>query len=154
MRLEKRRRWLVVPLTLCLLVSAPAQDGPAETASRVRELARALVSAKSQEERAALLASKKQLVTPDLRKQLIAEGNTFLAEGKYAEASGVYELAGRVAEQINDAEGVAAVSLNVGTVHYLQGNYERALASYQKARQLFEQRNDRAEVGRAFAGSG
>ena len=119
-----------------------------------RELTRSLLNAKSPQERADLLAAHTALVTVGLRRWLISEGTTFLAEGKYAEAINAFDIAKSVSEQIKDDAGIGTASLNTGTVLYLQGNYDGALAKYQEARAIFAKIKDQLELARALMGIG
>ena len=144
--------WLVAT-ALCSAI-APFAYGQIDEIAHARELAESLVRAKTPEERTRLLTSHKQLITVALRRALIIEGNTFLAEGKYADAIATYDTAKSIAEQIGDKAGVGAALLNTGTVFYLQGNLEKAVESYQAARQIFVETKDQAELGRVLMGIG
>jgi len=143
----------VIAVSLCLSISAFTQE-QSNDPHEIQEFARALIRAKTQEERGALLVTKKHLVTVQLRKALLAEGNSFLAEGRYSEASDAFGQASTIADQIGDKAGIGAASLNIGTVYYLLGDYDRALGSYQKARTIFEEKKDGAELARALVGIG
>lgn len=123
-------------------------------AVKIRELTRSLLKAKSPQERADLLATNKELVSVPLRRWLISEGTTRLAEARYAEASDAFNIAKEVAEQAQDQTGVATASLNIGTVLFLQANYDAALESYQQARGIFARTKDRPELARALMGIG
>lgn len=123
-------------------------------AVKIRELTQSLLKAQSPQERSDLLASNKELVTSVLRRWLISEGTTRLAEAKYTEASNAFNIAKFVAEQLQDHAGVATASLNIGTVLYLQGNYDAALESYQQAREIFARTRDQLELARALLGIG
>ena len=112
--------------------------------SLTRELAESLARAKTPEERTRLLTSHKALITVALRRALIIEGNSLLAEGKYSDATTAYDTAKSISEQIGDKAGVGAALLNTGTVFYLQGNLERAVESYQAAQQIFSDTKDQA----------
>lgn len=149
-----RSRWLgVIAISLCLLSSTPAQKSFNDLYES-REFARALARARTQDERSALLVTKKHLVNVELRKALLAEGNGLLSEGSYSQAADLFGLARAVADQIGDTEGIGAASLNIGTVYYLQGDYVKALDSYQKARTIFEGKKDKAELARVLVGIG
>src|SRR5215216_7846037 len=75
-----------------------SQIQPAE----FEELATTLVTLKSAQERESLLSKKRDLMTPDLRKALIRQGNTRLLAGQYATAFDIYGLAQNIAEKIGD----------------------------------------------------
>ena len=152
--MQSAMKYFLCALILALSLSSVgwAQgDNPAVT-DRIELLANELVRAKSAEERTALLAAAKDLVTPELRKELIKRGNNFLLTGRYGKAFDVYTVAESVAGQINDKEGIASASLNIGTVHYFQGNFDLALQQYQRARTLFTSLGNRMEAANALSG--
>src|SRR5687768_7075598 len=88
-------------LTLFLSLFAPmslAQRPDSKFADFARELLRSDSTAKRSE----LLAANKELVTIELGKELVKQGNFLLLAGKYSAAFDVYSLAGNVSSQIND----------------------------------------------------
>ncbi len=123
-------------------------------AVRLRQLTYSLLNAKSPQEREDLLAANKDFVTVALRRWVISEGTTLVAEGKYAKAMEAFDIAKAIAEQIQDSTGIAAASLNRGTVFFIQGNYDAALESYQRARAIFAKTKDQLELARALMGIG
>ncbi|HYJ87042.1 MAG TPA: tetratricopeptide repeat protein [Pyrinomonadaceae bacterium] len=118
----------------------------------VNDFAVQLTAARSEQERATLLAANKELVTIRLRRVLIQKGNVLLTAGQYAKAFDVYVAAKHVAEQIGDKEGVATAMLDLGTVYYLQANYTSALDHYKQARELFVQAGNNYEAAKALSG--
>ena len=145
--------YLVQPLLLILFLSLNvfSQIQPTTTAE-FEDLATDLVTLKSPQERESLLSKKRNLMTPDLRKALIRQGNTQLLEGRYATAFDIYGLAQNIAEQIGDKEGIAAAALDIGTVYYFQANYPAALEHYRKARELFTEVTNDYESAKALSG--
>jgi CHAT domain-containing protein/tetratricopeptide (TPR) repeat protein len=129
-----------------------AQTQPSTTLAEVEDLALTLVTLKSPHERESLLARKKGLMTPELRKALIRKGNAQLVAGRYSTAFDIYGLAQNVAEQIGDREGVATAWLDIGTVYYFQANYPAALEHYKKARELFLEVTNHYESAKALSG--
>ena len=107
-------------------------------ASAFEDLTDALVAAKTEEERAALLAGEKELVTGELRRVLLNQGNRLFNQSNYPQALTVYRLAQDIAEQIGDQAGIAFTLYNKGEVHRLLSNYPQALEAYQKAQMTFE----------------
>src|SRR6185503_3978713 len=101
---------------------------------------------------ATLLAENTELVTTRLRKVLVQKGNVLLTAGQYAKAFDVYVAAKHVSEQIGDKEGVATATLDIGTVYYLQANYNSALDHYQQARELFVRIGNNYEAAKALSG--
>jgi CHAT domain-containing protein len=133
---------------LLVLTQTPTPILPTE----VDDFATLLITTRTSEERANLLANKKDLLTPALRRSLIRQGNFHLMAGQYASAFDIYSLTRNVAEQIGDKEGIATALLDIGTVYYFQANYSAALEQYQKARQLFLEVNNWYEAGKALSG--
>lgn len=141
----------LLALTLFLTVFTPM--GVAQRPdSRVADFARELVRSDSTAKRSELLVAKRELLTTDLGKELVKQGNFLLLAGKYSVAFDVYSLAGSVSSQINDSEGLASASLNIGTVYYFQGNYGPALEYYRRARTLFTSTGNQAEAAKALSG--
>jgi len=139
-------------MMLCGSASVLAQPTRPSFADPVETLAGQLANAKSDEERSALLAANKELLSRNLRQALIQKGNVLLTQGQYAKAFDVYGIAKRVADQIGDKEGVATASLDIGTVYYLQANYKSALDHYQQARKLFVEVGNSYEAAKALSG--
>ena len=146
----RRTAFLLVVFLQAAFISA--QNQPPATLAEYDDLATTLVSLKSKIERESLLAKNKALMTPDLRKALIRQGNAQLMAGRYSTAFDIYGLAQNIATQIGDKEGVASASLDIGTVYYFQANYPAALEHYQKARELFTEVTNHYESAKALSG--
>ncbi len=149
MELPKRLSVFVLVTVIGCSLSTHAQNPP--PISNVEDFATVLIT-KSPQERTSLLSTKKELMTPDLRKALIREGNIHLMAGRYSTAFDIYGLAQNIAEQIGDKEGVASASLDIGTVYYFQANYPAALENYRKARELFSEVPNHYESAKALSG--
>jgi len=143
-------RLLVVLLLLSL--DLYAQTPPQTSLSDLDDFALTLVTLKSQQEREQLLAKNRALMTPDLRRVLIRQGNSQLLAGRYSQAFEIYGVAQNVAEQIGDKEGIATAWLDIGTVYYFQANYPAALEHYKKARDLFTEVTNPYESAKALSG--
>ena len=143
------KRAICIALFLTIVVSVCAAQQPAR--SEVNSFAQQLVNSSSQQ-RSELLVAHPQLVTVALRRELLRRGNNLFIDTKYAPALDVYRLAEKVAEQIKDREGVAEISLNIGSVYYFQAQYDLALESYRKAQQLFATLGNRFEAARSLLG--
>lgn len=139
-------------IVLLLTVSIHAQTPPQASFSELEDLASELITLKSQQAREQLLAKNKALMTPDLRKVLIRRGNSQLLAERYSTALDIYGVAQSIAEQIGDKEGVAAASLDIGTVYYFQANYPAALEHYKRARDLFTEVTNHYESAKALSG--
>ncbi len=143
-------RLLLIVFLLALTIHA--QSPSPTSSSEVDDLATKLITLKSQQEREQWLAMNRALMTPDLRKALIRQGNSQLLAGRYSTAFDIYGVARNVAEKIGDKEGVAAASLDIGTIYYFQANYPAALEHYQKARDLFNEVPNHYESAKALSG--
>ena len=152
MQLLVRQVLVVLLLGALCVVRSHAQQPEAKPSADIDAFADTLLATPSPQERQQLLARKKELVTPDLRKALIREGNTHLMAGRYSTAFEIYDLAQNIAQQIGDKEGVASASLDIGTVYFFQANYPAALEHYQKARQLFREVPNDYESAKALSG--
>ncbi|HEV8366979.1 MAG TPA: tetratricopeptide repeat protein [Pyrinomonadaceae bacterium] len=142
--------WAV--LAVFALACPTLSQSPPILPSQVDDFATLLIITKSPQERSTLLANKKDLLTPDLRRALIRQGNVHLMAGQYASAFEIYGIARTIAEQIGDKEGVATAYLDTGTVYYFQANYTSALEHYHKARELFTEVNNQYESAKALSG--
>ena len=141
-----------VIVILLLTLNARGQTQPTTTLADFDDLALTLTTLKSPQEREQLLTQKKDLMTPDLRKALIRQGNAQLMAGRYAQAFDIYGIARNVAETIGDKEGIATASMDIGTVYYFQANYPAALEHYRKARELFSEVTNNYESAKALSG--
>src|SRR6185295_5456667 len=101
--------------------------------SEAKDLAKALASAKTDEERATMLAQKKELVTVELVRALYEHGRDFRNQRKFPEALANSRLGLSLAEQIGDKTGVGDFLYNIGYVFYLQGDKAQALEYLQKS---------------------
>ena len=102
------------------------------------DLAAALIAAKTDDERAKLLATEKDLITVELRKALIRQADKLRVQSHYAQALAVYDLTYGIAAQIGDKSGVASALRGIGGVKYYQADYKASLEYYQKSLGLSE----------------
>jgi len=107
------------------------------------DLADALVAAKTEEERVALLAAEKELVSGELRQALARLGDRFRLQENYPQALTAYRLAQSVAEHIGDKAGIARSLSDIGDVYQLQGDFGSAMNYYQRSLNLKETANDK-----------
>lgn len=155
---------LSLRLVACLLLSCSyplsygfSQSPPqADSASQmtIEEFTSSLLTAKTVEEQRALLAAKKNLVTVELRKALIARGGELRERGQFPAALAAYEVARVVAQSIADEAGIAFALLNVGRVYVMQDNYSAAISHLQQASAAFEKLKDKDGMGQALNGLG
>lgn len=153
-------RWFGILLfTLCLVPGSFAQSQPARptdtTVNAVEELAAALVAAKTDEERTALLEAKQELQTATLVQSLLRQGNRLRTQGIFrqpgaTQALAIFQLAQRLAEQMGDKAGSANALISMGDVHRNQSNQNLALEHYRKSLALREALNDKAGIAGAL----
>jgi tetratricopeptide (TPR) repeat protein len=144
----------VIFLLLLMVTTAGAgiaQETIGPTSGDAEKFAVELTSS-SAAKRNELLAAHPERITVALRKELIQHGNLRFASTQYAQALEIYQLVEKVSEQIGDKEGLAATWLNMGSVYYFQGNYERAIDHYRKSEAAFSALGNPVEVGRCRFG--
>src|SRR5713226_7206809 len=117
--LYARGRWYwVMIISLGLLAPGFAQE-PARTPLRPataeeEALVAALLAAKTETERTALLTADPARVTFKVVNVLVQRGDTFAKQEDYERALTTYQLAFRVAEQIGDPRRMAGVWRRIG----------------------------------------
>jgi CHAT domain-containing protein/tetratricopeptide (TPR) repeat protein len=139
-------RWiLILLLSTCVGRLGAAQEevrGP----DAVEKLAAALAAAQKPQQRAALIAGNKELVTVALVQALIRQANELTGHGRYALALQIYGLAQTTAAQLNDKAGLAYALKNIGNVCNLQGKFTEALDYYRKSMSLYEAVEDKKGI--------
>jgi len=109
-----------------------------------KDLAEALVKAKTEEERSGLLAQEKELMTSDLVQALNNHGARLRSQRDFPQALAVHILSKNFADQIGDRAGVASALEGIGNTHEVQGNYAQALEQLQKSLAINEALKDEA----------
>lgn len=135
-----------------LAQSPPSARSAAQ--ATVTEFAATLLTVKTEEEQKSLLAAKRHLLTVELRKALVAQGDELREHGQFAAALRAYGVARSVAETIGDAAGIAYVLLNTGRTYLMQDNYPAAISQLQQATTAFEKLKDKDGMGQALNGLG
>src|SRR5499427_796482 len=115
-------------------------------ASTYDEIGAALAAARSDQERAALLAEEKEFATAELARALINQGNRFYSQGEHTQAMAILRLAQSVAEKIGARAEIALATHNLGNVHMSQGDYAQALERYRQAMAMYESLDDKAGI--------
>ena len=118
------------------------------------DLAEALTRAKTEAERAELLAAEKELATVDVIRALSSQGDRFAKRGENPQALKVYSLAHSLAEQIGDRHEIARTLHDLGHVHRVQGNFAPAMEYFRKALAINVALGEQAGIGRAHIGIG
>jgi CHAT domain-containing protein/Tfp pilus assembly protein PilF len=118
------------------------------------EMAAALASARTDDERKKLLEAENELAPAELAQALLAQGRRLHTQSKYAQAMAIYELAMEMAERSGDKKAVAGALRGIGTVHLLKGDYAHALERLQESLSLSEGIGDRDGIARALVNIG
>ena len=111
-----------------------------------RALAAELAGAATDAERRELLSRKKSLITPDLLRSLLLEGDNLEEQGKMANALSLFQLSLALAEELREKGLVATTLRQIGNVHFAQGNYAQSLDYYQKSLRLVEELGDKRDM--------
>ena len=115
-------------------------------ASTYDEIGAALSAAKSDQERAALLAEEKEFATAELARALVNQGDRLYSQGEYTQAMAILRLAQSVAEKIGARTEIARATHNIGNVHLSQGEYAQALERYRQGMAMYEALDDKAGI--------
>jgi CHAT domain-containing protein/uncharacterized protein HemY len=110
------------------------------------DLATALIAAKANAERDALLATEKELMTAELWKALTRHGARQYLLSNYPQALMIDQLSLSVAERIGDKVGIGQALNDIGVVQYSQGNYGLALEYLNKSLTLRKTLDDKLKV--------
>ena len=118
--------------------------------SAEEDLVTALSAAKSEADRASLLAAEKELMTVELRKALIAQGRSLALRGNFSQAISLFQIAQTVAEKIGDQAGIVSALTRIGGVYRSQGNFNLAMDCLQKALALARESQDKSAMADAL----
>src|SRR6185436_19807136 len=143
-----------IPIVLLITTAfsiALAQESTGQANSDVEKFAVELTSSPAAK-RSELVAAHPEQITVELRKELLQHGNLRFVTRQYAQALEIYQLVEKLSQQIDDKEGLAATWLNIGSVYYFQGAYERAIEHYRKSEIASAALGNHLEVGRCRFG--
>ncbi len=112
------------------------------------ELADALLAARTDEERAALLAAKSELVTTELTRALGRSSERLRREKRYESALTAARLALKLAEQLCYRPGHGEAWELIGRVYAAQRDYRRAIEYHSKSLAVFEELGDKSSAAR------
>lgn len=122
--------------------------------SSEEELAAVIATLKTVEERKALLAADKELVTVELQRALINQGTRLRNQGSNSQAMAINQFALTIAQESGDKLGVALALRNIGSIYYSQGNYTQALEYYEKSLKASEEINDKSGIAGTLSNIG
>lgn len=120
----------------------------ADARTQTGQLASELIAAKTEEERAALLDSRRDSLSIELRKNLSEAGNRLRVKGEYARALAAHESALALAKRLGDREGIARALDGVGQVRFAKNDLGGAMESYRQSLAAWAEVDERV-VGRA-----
>ncbi len=110
------------------------------------ELAAELVNSKTAVERQALLEKEKELLTSELVSALLMQARPLFAQGEFAQAMPISQLALDLAEKIGDKPGATLALRVIGSIHGLQGSYKLSLEFYRRSLKLAEETGDKLAI--------
>jgi CHAT domain-containing protein len=112
------------------------------------ELANALLSAKTDEERAAVLRVEAELAPTEISRALVRRSERLRDEKQYAQALAAAQLALKLAEQLKDRAAQGLAWEQVGRAYTGQRDYRQAVEYYQRGLALFEALGDKQIASR------
>jgi len=115
-----------------------------------RELASNLFSAKTENERTALLEAEPDLVTPELVQALRKQAETLTQRREPLQAVIAWQLMRSIAERIGDGYNVAFAINNLGANYYARGEYQQALELFELQLTLEAAKRDPVITARAL----
>jgi tetratricopeptide (TPR) repeat protein len=124
-------RAIVLVLTL-LAPSFNTAIAAQQTLLPVDELVAKLSEAKTDGERAALLDASKELVTAELTAKLRVQGNLFLSQRQWLQATNSFLAMQAAAMRLSDKETIAMSLRGLGAVLYGQNRFEQAIEFYKQ----------------------
>ena len=101
--------------------------------STVENFVAALESAKTDAEREALLAARKELMTREAAQALMARGERLRVQGEYVGALNLHKSALDIARQLKDEAGMARALNCVGRVRHAQNDFRAALEMHEQS---------------------
>ena len=117
-------------------------------------LATALVNAKGEAERTAILSKNTQKVSPELILSLFTQIRSLETAGDFPHAMAAATLGKDIAESIHDQTGVALMLLEFGFIQGGQGKYEDALSSYRQVTTIADQTSNQWLSAAAIGSTG
>jgi tetratricopeptide (TPR) repeat protein len=114
--------------------------------SSEEELAAALATAKSGEERKALLEASKELLTNELVRALNEQGMRLRTRGNYLQAMAIFQLSLKLAQASDNQAAVADALRNIAIIYTSQGSYTQGLDYFFKSLKLSEECHDQAAI--------
>jgi Uncharacterized protein conserved in bacteria len=136
-------RAFTLALSLAAIVCAQPQANTrtqatrAEPQSELNNFINALMLAKTEEQRHAMLAARKEFVTLESAKALMARGARLVLQGEYAAALNLHKSALDIVTQLKDEAGIALAINLIGRTRHAQNEYKAALELYEQSQALW-----------------
>ncbi|MFN0123554.1 MAG: tetratricopeptide repeat protein, partial [Blastocatellia bacterium] len=143
---------MMIRMCVCLLTLslshalAWAQTPPPANAPNVVGLAGTLSTARTPQERAALLDQHRAALSIPVQRIVLSRGDGLMSQQRYADARQVYETALQIATLLDrekrdgkgDGEGVAAAWNAIGSAEFFLGSHQKSLDAYTRSQQQYQ----------------
>ncbi len=135
----KLLRWqafLLFFFSFCFVSSAQLQKS-------VEEFAALLLSAKTSQERSAIMDVNKDLLKAELFENVFSQGIEFAENQELSKSFNAFELAVQIGEKLNNKSLTARAVLEIGNNHFDLDDYDKSLEYFQKSLKLREEAQDK-----------
>lgn len=150
-RIRHHSRFIVAIFLLGASASAVFAQSPTSTPNNATEnFIIRLLSVQSETERTKLLDNQTEVPLTDIRKSLVARGDSLRAKSKFDDALAAYRAAQTVAEKINDSDGIAETLNRQGSIHRIKSEFAQALDLHEASLTRFTQTQNKAGMGAAL----
>ena len=143
--------------SMVLLLECVKEQGPWKIWNEtdlVSVLADSLLSAKTQGERAALVAKDKSLEGPALVTEVMRRADALSDQASNEPSLAGWKVAEELATEISDQKDLGRIFRGIGYVHSLMGNFPDALENFQKSLALAQTLGDKKLEGAALGNIG
>lgn len=128
-----------------VVAAAPFQQAISTAQTPEEKLAVALIEARTDIERQALLDAQTQISKVDLRRAINKLGDRERFAGNYARAFEIFSIMQDAAARLGDETGIAVALSNKGAVHLSQGDYVQADDTLNKSLAIDERLDNKKE---------
>jgi len=137
-------------LIFIVFIALPVCAAEQQEQSPEEKLASTIATANTDPERTKLLEENKSLIKPELNRALVKEGEALRLRGKYDQAFAVFDIAVRIAEKINDRQGMASAFNGIAIAYFLQNDYKKATEFNEKSLAISEDLQDKPGIANAL----
>jgi CHAT domain-containing protein/tetratricopeptide (TPR) repeat protein len=121
--------------------ASPTPPAGVDEKSIVDNFVSSLVSAKTEEKRQAVLASRRELMTAEIAKALMVRGELLRVQGEYAAAINLHQTVLDINTSLKDEAGMARALDYLGRVRHAQNDFKGALELYERSLALWTKSN-------------